>query len=125
MRISIIAVGTRMPAWISQGIAEYSKRLPRELLLHGAVDATLRSVFAAHDCRLYEAQPVRFECRCSAGRVASVLRSLGPEEMHAVLEEHGAVTVACEFCQRQYGYDAIDVERLFLPDAGPATPSLN
>ncbi len=33
MRISIIAVGTRMPAWVSQGIAEYSKRLPRELSL--------------------------------------------------------------------------------------------
>jgi 23S rRNA (pseudouridine1915-N3)-methyltransferase len=33
MRISVIAVGTRMPAWISQGIAEYSKRLPRELKL--------------------------------------------------------------------------------------------
>jgi 23S rRNA (pseudouridine1915-N3)-methyltransferase len=33
MRISVIAVGTRMPAWVSQGIAEYSKRLPRELSL--------------------------------------------------------------------------------------------
>jgi 23S rRNA (pseudouridine1915-N3)-methyltransferase len=33
MRISVIAVGTRMPAWINQGIAQYSKRLPRELNL--------------------------------------------------------------------------------------------
>ncbi len=33
MRISVIAVGTRMPAWVSQGVAEYSKRLPRELQL--------------------------------------------------------------------------------------------
>ena len=33
MRISVIAVGTRMPAWVNQGIAEYSKRLPRELQL--------------------------------------------------------------------------------------------
>ena len=33
MRISVITVGTRMPAWVSQGIAEYSKRLPRELQL--------------------------------------------------------------------------------------------
>ena len=33
MRISVIAVGTRMPAWVGQGIAEYSKRLPRELKL--------------------------------------------------------------------------------------------
>jgi 23S rRNA (pseudouridine1915-N3)-methyltransferase len=33
MRISVIAVGSRMPVWVSQGIAEYSKRLPRELKL--------------------------------------------------------------------------------------------
>jgi 23S rRNA (pseudouridine1915-N3)-methyltransferase len=33
MRISVIAVGTRMPAWVGQGIAEYTKRLPRELKL--------------------------------------------------------------------------------------------
>jgi 23S rRNA (pseudouridine1915-N3)-methyltransferase len=31
MRISIITIGTRMPSWVSQGVQEYSKRLPREL----------------------------------------------------------------------------------------------
>ena len=31
MRIGIIAVGTRMPGWVQQGVEEYSKRLPREL----------------------------------------------------------------------------------------------
>ncbi len=33
MRISIIAVGTRMPAWVEQGVAEYSQRMPRDLNL--------------------------------------------------------------------------------------------
>tara|TARA_R110002072_G_scaffold213_15_gene1594 strand:- start:4513 stop:4983 length:471 start_codon:yes stop_codon:yes gene_type:complete len=33
MRISVIAVGTRMPAWVGQGITEYTKRLPREMKL--------------------------------------------------------------------------------------------
>lgn len=33
MRISVIAVGTRMPAWVEDGIAEYARRLPRELKL--------------------------------------------------------------------------------------------
>ena len=33
MRISVIAVGTKMPAWVVQGVAEYEKRLPRELRL--------------------------------------------------------------------------------------------
>ncbi len=31
MRISVVAVGTRMPAWVYQGVEEYHRRLPREL----------------------------------------------------------------------------------------------
>lgn len=31
MRISIITIGTKMPAWVTQGVDEYSKRMPREL----------------------------------------------------------------------------------------------
>lgn len=33
MRISLIAVGTRMPAWVEEGAGEYRKRLPAELQL--------------------------------------------------------------------------------------------
>ena len=33
MRIRIIAVGTKMPAWVTQAVAEYGKRMPRELKL--------------------------------------------------------------------------------------------
>ena len=31
MRISIVTVGTRMPAWVQEGVGEYQRRLPREL----------------------------------------------------------------------------------------------
>ncbi len=30
MRFKIIAVGTRMPAWVEEGVQEYAKRLPRD-----------------------------------------------------------------------------------------------
>ncbi len=30
MRLKIIAIGTRMPAWVEQGFDEYAKRLPRD-----------------------------------------------------------------------------------------------
>ena len=33
MRITVLAVGGKMPAWVDEGVAEYSKRLPRELRL--------------------------------------------------------------------------------------------
>ncbi len=31
MRISIITIGSKMPGWVSQGVEEYGKRMPREL----------------------------------------------------------------------------------------------
>ena len=33
MRINVVAVGTRLPAWQQQGFQEYAKRLPRECAL--------------------------------------------------------------------------------------------
>ena len=33
MRLRVIAVGTKMPAWVEQGVKEYQKRLPPELKL--------------------------------------------------------------------------------------------
>ena len=33
MHIHLVAVGTRMPSWVSEGYAEYAKRLPRECTL--------------------------------------------------------------------------------------------
>lgn len=33
MRIQLIAVGTRMPGWVTEGYREYARRLPRECSL--------------------------------------------------------------------------------------------
>jgi 23S rRNA (pseudouridine1915-N3)-methyltransferase len=33
MRIHLIAVGTRMPGWVTSGYGEYAKRMPRECVL--------------------------------------------------------------------------------------------
>ena len=31
MRVQLVAVGTKMPAWVQTGFTEYAKRLPKEL----------------------------------------------------------------------------------------------
>lgn len=31
MRLRVLAVGQRMPAWVDQGVDEYARRLPREM----------------------------------------------------------------------------------------------
>ena len=33
MRIILLAIGTRMPAWVTEGFSEYQKRMPPEMRL--------------------------------------------------------------------------------------------
>jgi len=105
-----------------QGLQSRVATLDPELLRLGSAEQTLHRVCAEHDCRLFASAPVRFVCRCDAGRVENVLRSLGIEELRGVLAEQGAVTVVCEFCGRPYRFDAVDVERLFAASVSPETP---
>ncbi|AMN46733.1 hypothetical protein ACG33_06405 [Steroidobacter denitrificans] len=80
----------------------------------------LRRLFAEDDLRLFEPSPVFFRCRCSHDRVAGMLRALGAEEVRSVLAEQGQVEVCCDFCNRAYRFDAVDVERLFAAGPSPA-----
>ena len=73
----------------------------------------LRRLFAEDDVRLFESSPVYFRCRCSRERVVGMLRALGADEVRSVLEERGEVEVRCDFCNRAYRFDSVDVERVF------------
>ena len=73
----------------------------------------LHRLFNEDDLRLFEPSPVYFRCRCSRERVAGMLQGLGEPETRAVLAERGEVEVRCDFCNRAYVFDAVDVERLF------------
>jgi molecular chaperone Hsp33 len=88
-------------------------------LQQGNLEQLLAAGFPGHDLRLFGGAPVRFECRCSQGRVAGLLRALGAEEVRDVLKEQGSVLVTCEFCHRPYRFDAPDVEALFPNEASP------
>jgi molecular chaperone Hsp33 len=104
-------------AW--EGAQRGIERLSAPQLLRFPVEQLLLQGFEHQDVRLFRGTAVQFECRCSADRVAGILRSLGAQEVRGVLAEQGSVTVTCEFCHRPYRFDAVDVEALF---AGHRTP---
>jgi 23S rRNA (pseudouridine1915-N3)-methyltransferase len=72
VKFFIAAVGTRMPAWVSEGYAEFAKRMPRELpieLLEVKAEPrsegkTVEAMMAAEAIRLRAALPQR--CRLVA-----------------------------------------------------------
>lgn len=88
------------------------------------LDATelLRRLYHEDDLRLFDANPVRFQCRCSRERVAGMLRTLGREESFSVLAEQGQVAVTCEFCNEHYRFDGIDLEQVFASEMLNAAP---
>jgi molecular chaperone Hsp33 len=73
----------------------------------------LHRLFNEDDVRLFEAAPVYFRCRCSRERVAGMLQGLGEAETRAIVAERGSVEVRCDFCNRAYVFDAVDVAQLF------------
>jgi molecular chaperone Hsp33 len=73
----------------------------------------LHRLFNEDDLRLFEPSPVYFRCRCSRERVAGMLQGLGEAETRSVIAERGKVEVYCDFCNRGYVFDAVDVAQLF------------
>jgi molecular chaperone Hsp33 len=73
----------------------------------------LHRLFNEDDLRLFEPSPVYFRCRCSRERVSGMLQGLGEAETRAILAERGEVEVRCDFCNRAYVFDAVDVGRIF------------
>jgi molecular chaperone Hsp33 len=73
----------------------------------------LHRLFNEDDVRLFEPAPVFFRCRCSRERVSGMLQGLGEKETRSVLTERGEVEVRCDFCNRAYVFDAVDVAQLF------------
>lgn len=93
-------------------IAMLADTLTDHELLNLDCETLLHRLFHEEKVRLFESEPVQFECACSKEKIEYVLRSLGEAELEHLLNEIGAVEVGCEFCNKQYRFDRIDVQRL-------------
>ncbi len=98
-------------------IAHLAATLTREELLTLDADTLLRRLFWEEPVQRFEPRTTRFACSCARERVAGMLRGLGQGEVESIIAERGEVEVGCEFCGRQYRFDAVDAARLFIPQA--------
>lgn len=87
-----------------------------EELQNLSAEALLTRLFNEEDVRLFEPKPTQFYCSCSQANVASMLRMLGADEVDSILLERGNVEVNCDFCNKQYTFDAVDTAALFVSE---------
>ncbi len=79
-----------------------------------APETLLMRLFAEEDVRLFEAKPTQFRCSCSKAKVGNMLRLLGAPEVESILAELGKIEVNCDFCNKQYRFDAVDAVQALL-----------
>lgn len=90
-------------------------------LLYLPGEQLLYRLFNQERVRVFEPETVSFQCSCSRDRIVAVLKALGREEVDSMIQETGLVEVGCEFCNRQYQFDAVDIETVFSALAFPAS----
>ena len=89
---------------------------PSELLELDA-ETLFAKVFPGEVLQDLGTQALRFSCRCSRDKVASMLRSLGRDEALLSVQSDAHAEITCEFCNAQYRFDIVDIEQLFFDSA--------
>lgn len=82
----------------------------------------LQRLFWQEPLHAFDSRDCRFACSCSREKVASMLHTLGREEVDGIVAERGSVEVRCEFCNHPYAFDAVDCAGLFVSGVSARTP---
>ncbi len=82
-----------------------------------SAERLLTKLFHEEDVRLFEEKSTRFHCKCSHKRVGNMLKTLGESEVSSMLAEQNKIEINCDFCNKQYRFDAVDTATLFTDKA--------
>ena len=83
----------------------------RELMTLPCEDILYR-LFNEEKVLMYEPEAVIFRCSCSLAKIENTLFSLGRSTLDEILQERDDIEVTCEFCNHQYRFDKVDIERI-------------
>ena len=109
-------------------ISILASSLTRDELLTLDIETILRRLFWEEKLLRFEPQAgllgPHFACTCGRPRVAAMIRGLGIEEAESILAERGDIEVGCDFCGKQYRFDAVDAAQIFTEPSGqmPGSP---
>ncbi len=85
-------------------------------LLDLDVETLLHRLYHDDDVRLFDEKSLCFECTCSQQKIDNAIRSMGKAEALDIIKEQGSIGVDCDFCNKHYAFDKVDVDKLFVTD---------
>lgn len=73
----------------------------------------LHRLYSEDEVRVFEKVPVEFCCNCSIERGENAISILGQAEAEQELKAKQEIVVTCEFCNKEYVFDSVDVACIF------------
>ncbi len=99
-------------------ISKLTDTLTVEEMFSLPVNDILYRLFHQEEVEVYPPQAVSFACTCSRERSAAALKNVDKAELHAIIDEEGAIKMNCQYCHTEYRFDSIDVEAIHNGHAG-------
>ncbi len=84
-----------------------------EELFNLEANELLYRLYHQETVKLFEPQPVEFQCGCSRERSSSAILTVAKEEIYDILKTEGSVILHCDYCGTSYSFDENDVTALF------------
>ena len=81
--------------------------------------ALLDKLYPEEEIRFFPSIPVAFHCNCSRKRGEDAILLLGRKEAEEELKDKHSIVVTCDFCNKEYVFDPVDVARIFEDEHRP------
>jgi molecular chaperone Hsp33 len=106
-------------------VIHLTETITPEELLNLPSETILHRLYVQEDVRLFPAEPVMFQCTCSAKRGENAILLLGREEIEEELTEKQVIVVTCDFCNKEFTFDRVDIENIFRKGGNPPSSQVH
>lgn len=96
-----------------QHLTEAAAKVSKTDLLHLEHEDLLLKLYPDESIRVFNPQSIEFRCTCSRKRGEDAILVLGKEEADQELEAKQVLIVTCDFCNKEYTFDKVDVAAIF------------
>jgi molecular chaperone Hsp33 len=100
-----------IPSWLR--IIKLTEEHDMSMLLKGTYPELLTVLYPEETLRVFDGSKVSFHCTCTRKRGQDAIAILGREEAEDELKDKQSIVVTCDFCNREYIFDRVDVEEIF------------
>lgn len=100
-------------------IVAMTASMQTEDLLTLGYESLLMKLYPGEEIRVFSPESVMFHCNCSRKRGEDAIYVLGEEEAEDELKGRNSIVVTCDFCNKKYVFDRIDVAKLFVDRKRP------